>query len=488
MSELLENDSQLSFQRLGVQYQLKLLAELFIPNNINKKTKHLFVDEVINYIDPNYFEQQDMRQLLVLFKDYKKEYSTPPNLDNIYTIINQKITNEINKNELISRLSQIKKIIKDRKDGLINDDSQPIKDNTLMFVKQQEMLKGIKHAEEKLAKGIASRSTIEEISGLFKKINNIGEVKLSGKRLFEDDDDIFSEDNVTKFKTGFEALDRVFEPYGAFDRGEIFVWVAPSGTFKSTGLCITGYENMINGFNVLHLVAEGKEKHIRAKYYAKLTGIPITELPKQKELAKKRIEIFKQRPNVGTLKVIRVEDGITTSQIRNIVNRENEKLPNGQKIDLIIFDYFEGLGADKGVNGQVYQNQTTAILEMENYINEDGADMGFATACQTKKEGMNMDIIYGDQMAGSLALLKKSSCVVSVSKVNNVAVVKGRHLGAGTVFEGCEIDKNILTIKKNDGDYVINETIIEKGKEFEETTDDEGNQVFNKVKGLNLNE
>lgn len=485
MSQLNDAEELLANQTLGylgVNYQLKLFSELFEANNKNVRTNNLFFDEVIGYLEPNYFETKDLRQLMVLIVNYYNQYKNPPNMDNIYTVINSTITNDVDRAELVARLQTIKSITLGRKNGTINNDSQVIKDNALKFIKQQEMSKIINFSKEKFAKGIVEDSVLEEISGKFKLINKIGEIKLSGKILFEDDDDIFTDEHKTIFNCGIPFLDKVFMPNGAIERTEMGVWLCPSGVGKSTSLVLSGYDGYINGKRTLHLVAEGKERDIRKKYYSKLTGIPISQLSSNKQLALDRVAKFKNRPGLGYLKIMRVPDGIKVSQIREIILKENEKL--GQPIDLLVLDYLECITHSTSAIYNKWESQEKAITELENLLLE--LNIGCWTAVQAKKES-NIPILSMDNISGTIQTQKKSTVIIGISASNNISVCKSRHLGSGAVFENVKYNKDILTVEVDDPNFIIDETVIAKEREFEKQHGDIGDLPDHPINKLDLN-
>ena len=139
MSQLNDAEDNLpTFSKLGQLYQVKLLNEILTPNNINLKTNNLFFDEVIKSIDSNYFEDKSLRMIMILIKNYYDKYQLPPNIENIFSIANTEIQNDVDRAEIVARLHQIRKITIDRKNGSINNDTQLIKDQSLNFIKQKE--------------------------------------------------------------------------------------------------------------------------------------------------------------------------------------------------------------------------------------------------------------------------------------------------------------------------------------------------------------
>lgn len=449
--------------KLGLNYQTKLVYELLLPNNINENTKNIFFEEIIRYLEPSYFETMDMRRIMVLIKDYYKKYNNIPNIDNIYTLTETEISNDIEKKEIEARLISIRNLGVKYKSGEINEDRKFVKEQALTFVKQQEFLKANRESTEKLEKGIVDESTIIALSERYKAIIDIGQPQRHGKDIFESIDEVLSEDSRRPIGTGIKEIDNKVN--GGIDRGEFALILASPGIGKSTMLSLIAANNYMLGKNVLHIILEGKENDIRRKIYAKVLGIPSSQLSKQKEKAKSRIEDLKKSPVVGKLKIVRLSDDTTPTKLKKFIKKEEDKRG---KIDLVVLDYIDCLEPDDRGNDKWF-GQEQVVKKVESLCEE--LDIAMYAAIQAKKEANNVRLLDMNHCGGSVERLKKAHMVISlgrdINQLNNnqinIVINKCRFARAGWVWEDILFNNDTLDIKIDDSHHAnFNEDLVIK--------------------------
>lgn len=485
-----ENAIEQTFGKLGKNYQIKLLAEILEPNNINLKTKNLFFNEVIHTLSPNYFEKE-LRQIAVLIKDYFNEYNIPPNIDNIVSIVNTKITNEIDKNELLTSLRTIYKIFPKRKSGEINNDTQAIKDSCLDFIKQREFAKIVTLANLKLEKGEIDNVVFHEIDTMFRDVRNIGKQKSNSVEIFEDIDSVLVENAIQPVFSGIPFIDKAL-PYGIGVRGGITTFVLSQGKGKTSILSYVASELYLKGDNVLHIILESRILDVRQKHYAKLTGIGISSLHKESHNVKSIINKIIKNRAVGNLNIVKLDDGSTLNDIKNCVKNTEEK--TGKKVTTLVIDYLECVTSGKSKVFNEFQDQGQVIKDLDTWVTDE--NIFCLTAAQMKKELTQQTVVALDSIYGT-ALMGKKSCVVigvgstlAMDKENlcNFSICKHRYGGTGLLFENVHFDRNNLVITDDGVMQKVDNDLINKAENFEKSFDDDGEIISNKMKGVNINE
>jgi hypothetical protein len=440
---------------LGENYQVKLLGELMIPNNINIDTGNIFFDEVIDYLQPNYFEKLDMRRLMALIKEYYQMAKNPPNIDNVFSLIQTKITNNIEKIELEARLKQIQEIWISYKNNSISNDRSYIKKNTILFIKQQEILKVSTEAQEKFNSGIIDEHVIYSISEKYKKINDIGSPEHFGTTLFEKVDELLVDDYRDPIGLGIKEVDEEID--GGISKGEWALVLAGQGVGKTSVLTLIANNAYLKGQNVCHIILEGKKNDIRRRHYAKLFNIRTKDLSKRKDYVHKCVEKLKNSKTVGNL-IIEKLTNMTPSKLRKWVLKTEEKL--GYKFDVIVLDYLDCLKSDEKVQDRFYAQELIA-QDMERIVDEE--QWRLYAGIQAKKEANTKKILSIDDIYGSAERGKKAQLVVSLGKsieqANNnqlnICIAKCRFARSGKVWENSSFDADLLKFDVNIQDIKI---------------------------------
>ncbi len=453
---------------LGIKYQTKLLGELFVPNNKNEETGNLFFDEVIELLDPKYFETLEMRRIMMITKEYYQKTKNSPNIDNIESIINSTINNDIEKRECLQRINNIKELWKKYKNGSVTNDRSYIKDQALRFVKQQEFLKANKESEDALAGGIITSEELFKISDKYKKIIDIGSPMNYGIDIFDRPDQILKEDYRDPIGTGIKEIDDKIE--GGLSHGEFALILAGQGIGKTPFLTLIANNAYQNGKNVLHVLLEGKRDDVRRKHYARLFNVPINQLHLHKEKILNGIQDLTTNTKIGNLRVERLPDNTTPNKFKKWVLKTEDKL--GYKFDVICMDYIDCLEPDERYSSPFFGQEEVA-KKMESMTEELGWRL--YAGIQAKKEANDKRILDMSDCGGAVGRIKKAQLVISLgadkaqktSDKINVAINKCRFAKSGWIWEDCIFDNSVLNFSVNevvDLDEGIGEESIAKAE------------------------
>ncbi len=431
---------------LGLSFQVKLLGELLVPNNINKDTNNYFFDEVIELLHPTYFETLDMRRIMTMIKEYYQKYKIPPNIDNIQTMITTTIQNDVEKQELEARLLSIKVIWADIKSGKINNDRQFTKSKTLTFIKQQEFLLVSKECDQKLSYGIVDADVIFTITEKFKKVADIGSPINYGIDIFDNPDSLLIEDYRKPIGTGIKEVDKQIG--GGLSEGEWALIMAGSGIGKTPFLTVIANNAYQHGHNSLHIIMEGKADNVRRAHYSKIFKTPINDLYKNTDAIKKKMAELKTDARLGTLRVERLPDDTTPNKLRKWIKRTEDKL--GYKFDMICLDYIDCLMPNEKTQDKWFGQETVA-RNIESMCEEEGWRM--FVGIQAKKEAGSKRILEMADCGGSVERLKKAQLVMflgadpeeKTKDQINLGVLKCRFARSGYLWEKCIFNNSLLS-------------------------------------------
>ena len=116
-----------SLAYLGYDYQLRFIAQIL--------TDRRFANNILDIVDPNYFEDAYLRIVVATLKEAKDKDDVIPDFSSLQIRLLEDVDNEQQRKYLISQLRKIQ-------EADLND-SYKIKDIAMKFCKQQEMKKSI---------------------------------------------------------------------------------------------------------------------------------------------------------------------------------------------------------------------------------------------------------------------------------------------------------------------------------------------------------
>lgn len=226
----------------------------------------------------------------------------------------------------------------------------------------------------------ANYDRLEEI---IHNANKIQDVSASGLWFFDDIDALFSEERMERLTCGFPNLD-VYINNGGPCRGEVFVWMAPTGVGKSITLVNNGVALVRAGYNVLHVTLELSKEKTRDRYMGAFTEESIKE--KQKLRGRFTDKLRKQKMSYdGRLAIYEFPpDHINVDTIRQLC--EYLRRHKNWKADVIIIDYMELMLSRHSYNNkEEYLKQKRVATEVRGLASTEHALI--FTATQTNRAG-----------------------------------------------------------------------------------------------------
>lgn len=206
--------------------------------------------------------------------------------------------------------------------------------------------------------------------------------------LAEDYREIFdpkAEDN-DHFTTGIPTLD-LYLDNGGPKRGQLLVWMAPTGRGKSIMLCQNAVANAAMGRRVLLITMETRAKDLIKRAVANISNQDIFLLtPELEEMQVGKVEaaMGRFRKAGGEVKLLEFEpDLINVDQIAAEVT--SIKRRTGFSPDLLVVDYLELL-AGRHRTDKIWQQQKAIATELRGLALR--LNVGIFTATQTNRDGL----------------------------------------------------------------------------------------------------
>ena len=331
-----------------------------------------------------------VRYILQVIREFWTEYNEVPSFSQLYQQIkvdNQRIDAEGN-----ITYTPVFKMIEDSLNSI--KDNQPKNYKFIEKLFKERLITGIENTlQHNLKDKILRNRLLRRLA--YYETNDVGipEFQIMKPNDYNEDD------NRDIIPTGIQLIDES----GGIARGEIGMFIAPTGIGKTTLLTYVASHIARQKLNVVHIVFEGRVNH-----YLKL----------HKKLINNTNEYINNH-----IDVIKMEDGTTT--INDVMNTI-QMLNKTKQIDAIVIDYIDCIRANEKQK-EFWLGESEVVNELEKYSVKN--NLVIWTAVQTNRSGLNGEEGEMAQIAGSKKKLDKASMAVFLSRNSlqidaNVATMK----------------------------------------------------------------
>lgn len=379
-----------------------------------------FFKSVVQIVDQNMFTDDNLRRIVGYMKDRYAMTESVATYKDLDIMIRSKITDAISVERCTAMLEKLR-----TKDDISGIDL--IEGCAEKFFKQQNLTKAINMAQEIIKEGNSERYL--EIEDIVKKALEANNKKDMGYRVFDNMEEVLSDDYRQTIPTGATELDKALG--GGLGKGELGVIIAPSGIGKTSAT--TGFaanaavtkteDNGYQGYKVLHIHFEDTVANIKRKYYAFLTDIDACDLSKP-DFRPVAIEMINkhewkdmiQRNVVGWHPI----SGETSAS--DIKAKVKQLIANGFKPDLVIVDYFECMKLEKAesIEDKEYTREGLSMRKLESIADE--FNLALWCPIQGTKDSFNQQIVGMTQGGGSVKKVQIGHIVLSLAKTDQMAV------------------------------------------------------------------
>jgi replicative DNA helicase len=425
------------FGFLGIPYQKRLISQLI--------TDYRFASNILEIVDANYFTDLYLRIIVSEIKGAHENDDVILDFDGLSYRLNSRGDNDTVKMYTEAQMDEIKHIpLKD---------SEFIQDRAMKFCKQQELKKATNKILNIIDKGdLDDYDACEEI---LKKALEVGSDKDDAIDVFDNIDEVLSEDFRKPIPTGISGLDEKMN--GGLSKGELGVILAPFGVGKTTMITKLANTAYNEGKKVLQIFFEDTPKVIQRKHLSCSTKITLNDLslPENRPIIDESIQ--REKENEGYLSLKKFpSDGTTIPVIKNYIRK---LAAAGNKPDMILIDYIDCVTPTKSYD-KGYEAEGPIMRKFESLLSE--FDMVGWTAIQGNRDSINADTVDSTMIGGSIKKGQIGHFIVSIAKTldqkeigrANMAILKSRFGIDGIVFTDVEFDNGRMQINIDDGGYL----------------------------------
>jgi len=400
---------------LGRKFQIRLMAQFL--------TDKKFANSIMDILNPNYFEDEYLRLIAVTIKDAYEQYETIPDADSLEARLLNTVKDDIQKSYTLG-------VLKEVREANLNE-SPWVQDTAMKFCKQQDLKKAVHKIQRIIDKG--NLDDYDECEEILRKSLETGDNKDEGINVFDNLDEVLSEDFRSPIPTGIEGLDEIMD--GGLAKGELGVILAPFGVGKTTMVTKLANTAKNHGHNVLQIFFEDNPKVLQRKHISCWTGIDLNELNANKDTIR---EIMNEKQEEGGVLKLRkfASDGTTIPKIRQYIRK---LIATGFRPDIVLLDYIDCVQPTKQFN-DTWSGEGNVMRQFETMLAE--LDIAGWTAVQGNRSSIKAEVVEADQIGGSIKKGQIGHFIVSVAKSlvqkeegrANLAVLKSRFGKDGVVY------------------------------------------------------
>ena len=448
-----------NFSKFGKPFQEKVFQGML--------TDTTWASQMIEVVDPTYFDLKYLSFLCDKYFSYHKKYKTFPTLQILITIIKEdlkKSSDAILKDQIIEYLQRMR----------ANPDMGDIgyvKDKSLEFCKRQ----AFKDALEKSVELIQTEK-YESVISIMKEAISVGMPNTTGHDFFDDIEARFVQINRQVCPTGLERLDAPDILRGGLGRGELGVITANTGVGKSHFLVAMGCAAMKAGKNVVHYTFELSEHETGKRYDSNLCGIA------SNDLIERKTEVINKYKDMELGKLIIKEYPTGSASVHTLRNHIEKLTLKGHKPSVIIVDYADVMKSSRAYDSLRHELKLI-YTELRNLAVELNTPVW--TASQANKDSSKSDIVGLENMGESYGKAQVADVVLSISRkpmeksegTGRIFVAKNRAGRDGLLFpinidtarSSFEIlDETSMTLREavNEDESYMKNKLKEKWKEI----------------------
>lgn len=429
---------------LGLDFQYRLVQQILVDRK--------FGESIVDILKPNYFEDAFLRTVAAKIKDNFDEYNVIPDVNSLESTLVENVSTEIDRQMYIDQLNKVR-------NAELNNGTKT-QDTAMKFCKQQELKKSVRDIQQIIEKG--NLEDYVKCEDILRKALEVGDNKDEGIEVFDDLENVMSDDFREPVPTGINGLDGLMD--GGLAKGELGVILAAFGVGKTTMFTKLANHAKNMGYNVLQIFFEDNPKVIQRKHLAcwmegKYT---LNELNDNKEEVLEVARQQQEKPGAIKLKKF-PSDGTTIPHIKQYIKKQ---FALGFRPDIVLVDYIDCVQPSRRVDdvnvgeGQVMREFETMLAEL---------DLVGWTAVQGNRSAINAETVDSTMIGGSIKKGQIGHFIVSIAKSldqkesghANMAILKSRFGKDGVVFEDIIFNNGTIQIDMTEGG--------EQGKTFLQT-------------------
>jgi replicative DNA helicase len=415
---------------------------------INRKTATLYDDEFqkrlikifledrdrfkndIHYINQNAFTNPTYKTITGIIKDYVIKYEYIPSYEILKSVLMTSISDEIELEMVLETVKEIK--------NLDSEGLEFVKDKSIKFFKQQELIKFFNLQLEDISKGVDVST--KDLQSDISKILSIGTHDNTFSGVYDEFEETFRPESVIHIPTGCKEIDEYLQ--GGIIKTNLVLVAASSGVGKTSVSTALAHSAAISGFKALQIFFEDNVPAIRRKHFGRATEIEARFINTEEysERAKEIAINYEHKEAIkNNIKLCRFRNGeLTPSMLKH---HTNQLINTGFQPDMILIDYFECMANPQGRNIQnEWKLETQKMRELENLCRDFGCAVIVFT--QGTKESASGILLTLDKIGGSAGKYQVAHMLMTLNRTQKDAeenraelfIPKNREGKSGKVF------------------------------------------------------
>jgi replicative DNA helicase len=399
----LQDSSINTLSRYGQNFQTKCIVSL-----LNDRA---FTEQILDILNPAFFDSDANQWAVSKIIWYFQTYRTVPTME-VFKKEVDKISDDATRAGVVEQLRIIY-----RNENQKADDQKYVKDEFLMFCKNQ----AIKNAIEKSI-DLLQRGDYNQIKAVVDKAMHAGQERNLGHNYLEDGSTRWTKVTRNTVATRWAVINELLD--GGLGAGEMGCVVAPSGIGKSWVLTNIGAAAAAYGKKVVHYTFELSETYSGLRYDTTYTGIEPNKVGQSQDAVEKIMQEIQGQ--------VFIKYFPTRTCTINHLRAHLQRLENmGNKPDLVIIDYADLMRSITKANAR-YEELGYIYEEIRGTLGE--LKIPGWTASQSQRSSLQDDVVEADKIAGSYEKIMACDFIMSLSrkmadKLSNTArvhIIKNR--------------------------------------------------------------
>lgn len=423
-------------------------------------TNEGYLTSVIDYLQPDIFENKNIKDIISIISDFHDRNNTCPNITEVKALL----TTDDLRTSFKSVVEEFSKL-----DTKYNQDELVL--NTEQFIKERNVYNTLLETAKTVGDGGADTSLILD---KFEKACNVNLTTDHGIELFTDINRIVEDLNKVEpvISSGWEWMDKTLGGGFLRDGRSIYIYAGRPNVGKSIFLGNIANNISAAGNNVLVISLEMSEMIYARRLCSNATAIPLSELANSSTALKNdMLKIHEQNPRRKIYIKEFPPSTITPKQLSGFIKKLQS---SGIKFDAIVIDYLNLLSSPSGTNLYERVKYVTEQLRAMSYI----YNCPIITATQLNRGGFDEDNPGLDSLSESVGVAATADFIMGLWQDDediefqtiHAGIMKNR-FGRAVGSNRFAIDYTTLTLSEFDEEDMISET-------------DESNDIYSSLRML----
>jgi len=362
-----------------------------------------FFGSVGQHLDEQYFHLPEAKFIFTIIQQLYQKYDTVPTRE----IVRDTILKTLTVDDDYAAVLEIVDFTPDPRQIPI------VKDNLIEWARNKAY--GMLYSDDAIT--AYESGDYDRIAEIIENAQRIVDISDSGADLLKTYPDVFEPDTEIKLTTGFRDLDRYVNEGGP-TRGEVFLWMAPTGVGKSIALVNSGIMNYRRNLKVLHVTLELSEFKTKQRYISAFTKTATRDLITNRDRVTSIMDREIASHSGGLLIYEFPPEEISVDTIYQIIKWL--KKHKAWIADVVIVDYLELMMSRRAqYNKEDYIRQKRVSTELRGLASNENVLLFSATQTnrdQTKKGPDGGGMIDVNRVAESYGKMMPSDYVVSLNQ------------------------------------------------------------------------